>query len=77
MGMLHRGRIETVVVNRTLSVIVNPNRYRSKAAEAFTQEILPQFTNRPLDLPHTPAEQNGQTPAVPPLPEINGKASVE
>ncbi|HEY9641878.1 MAG TPA: LysR family transcriptional regulator [Coleofasciculaceae cyanobacterium] len=43
MGVLHRVRIEGVVVNRTLSVIINPNRYRSKAAEAFTQEILPQF----------------------------------
>lgn len=77
MGMLHRGRIETVVVNRTLSVIVNPNRYRSKAAEAFTEEILPQFTNRSLDLSHGSAEQNGQTPSLPTLPETNGKASVE
>jgi DNA-binding transcriptional LysR family regulator len=48
MGVLHRARVEGVVVNRTLSVIFNPNRYRSKAAEAFTQEILPQFaTYRP------------------------------
>jgi DNA-binding transcriptional LysR family regulator len=48
MGVLHRARIEDVVVNRTLSVIVNPNRYRSKAAEAFSQEILPQFaTHKP------------------------------
>jgi hypothetical protein len=31
-------------------VIVNPARYRSKAAEAFTQEILPQFTNMPINL---------------------------
>ncbi len=44
MGVLHRAQIEGVVVNRTLSVIVNPNRYRSKAAEAFTSEILPQFS---------------------------------
>ncbi len=43
MGVLYRSLIEGVVVNRTLSVIYNPNRYRSKAAEAFTQEILPQF----------------------------------
>ena len=43
MGVLHRSRIEGVVVNRTLSVICNPSRYRSKAAEAFTREILPQF----------------------------------
>jgi DNA-binding transcriptional LysR family regulator len=44
MGVLHRTRIDGVVVNRTLSVIFNPNRYRSKAAEAFTTEILPQFS---------------------------------
>ncbi|HEY9661239.1 MAG TPA: LysR substrate-binding domain-containing protein, partial [Allocoleopsis sp.] len=44
MGVLYRAKIEGVVVNRTLSVIVNPNRYRSKAAEAFVQEILPQFS---------------------------------
>lgn len=43
MGVLHRAKINDVVVNRTLSVIYNPNRYRSKAAEAFNQEILPQF----------------------------------
>ena len=28
---------------RTLWLIFNPNRYRSKAAEAFSREILPQF----------------------------------
>ncbi|MBE9115201.1 LysR family transcriptional regulator [Lusitaniella coriacea LEGE 07157] len=44
MGILHRARINEVVVKRTLSVIVNPNRYRSKAAEAFCEDILPQFT---------------------------------
>lgn len=49
MGVLHRTIIDSVVVNRTLSVISNPNRYRSKAAEAFTQEILPQFTNQTLE----------------------------
>ncbi|MBD2580329.1 LysR family transcriptional regulator [Oscillatoria sp. FACHB-1406] len=44
MGILHRARIQEVVVKRTLSVILNPNRYRSKAAEAFCRDILPQFT---------------------------------
>lgn len=44
MGVLHRAYIEGVVVKRTLRVVFNPNRYRSKAAEAFIQEILPQFT---------------------------------
>ncbi|MEM9088217.1 MAG: LysR family transcriptional regulator [Cyanobacteria bacterium P01_F01_bin.53] len=48
MGVIHRARIESVEVKRTLSVIFNPNRYRSKAAEAFTKEILPQFTSREL-----------------------------
>jgi DNA-binding transcriptional LysR family regulator len=45
MGVLHRSRIEEVVVKRMLSVIVNPNRYRSKAAEAFVEKILPQFSS--------------------------------
>ena len=44
MGILHRAAIEGVVVKRTLWVIFNPNRYRSKAADAFIREILPQFT---------------------------------
>ncbi len=46
MGGLHRAKIEDVVVKRMLSVILNPNRYRSKAAEAFIREILPHFTNQ-------------------------------
>jgi DNA-binding transcriptional LysR family regulator len=43
MGILHRALIDDVVVKRMLSVIVNPHRYRSKAAEAFSREILPEF----------------------------------
>lgn len=43
IGILHRAKIDDVMVKRMLSVIVNPNRYRSKAAEAFCQEILPLF----------------------------------
>jgi DNA-binding transcriptional LysR family regulator len=43
MGVLHCGHIDGVVVKRTLWLIFNPNRYRSKAAEAFSREILPQF----------------------------------
>ncbi|MEM0979839.1 MAG: LysR family transcriptional regulator [Cyanobacteria bacterium P01_H01_bin.58] len=64
MGMLHRARIDSLVVNRTLSVIFNPNRYRSKAAEAFTQEILPQFTNRSLELAEAQVNQNGRAKSV-------------
>ncbi len=43
MGVLSKVKIDQVVVNRILSLIYNPNRYRSKAAEAFSNEILPQF----------------------------------
>lgn len=43
MGILHRAYIQDVEIRRTLSVIVNSNRYRSKASEAFIKEILPQF----------------------------------
>jgi DNA-binding transcriptional LysR family regulator len=50
MGILHRAHIEGVVVKRMLSVIINPNRYRSKAADAFCREILPQFTNLPIEV---------------------------
>ena len=43
MKSLNRVIIEDVVVKRMLSVIVNPNRYQSKAAEAFSRDILPLF----------------------------------
>ncbi|WP_414583893.1 LysR family transcriptional regulator [Scytonema sp. PCC 10023] len=43
MGVLHCSPIEGVIVKRMLRLIFNPNRYRSKAAEAFSREILPQF----------------------------------
>jgi DNA-binding transcriptional LysR family regulator len=49
MGILHRARIEGVEIKRMLSVIINPNRYRSKAADAFCREIMPQFTNMPVN----------------------------
>ncbi|MDK3157248.1 LysR family transcriptional regulator [Kamptonema cortianum] len=61
MGVLHRTRIEGVVVQRMLSVIANPHRYRSKAAEAFTQVILPSFATQGKVIP------NGEAEAVPPV----------
>jgi DNA-binding transcriptional LysR family regulator len=48
MGAMHRVAIEGVEIKRTLCQIRNPNRYRSKATEAFCNEILPQFTDRPV-----------------------------
>lgn len=61
MGIIHRARIESVEVKRTLSVIFNPNRYRSKAAEAFTREILPQFTNRELAFTRATAKNSADS----------------
>ncbi|MBW4680313.1 MAG: LysR family transcriptional regulator [Microcoleus vaginatus WJT46-NPBG5] len=61
MGVIHRAPIEEVVVKRMLSVIYNPNRYRSKAAEAFSREILPQFATQGLEkhlIPPLPVESN-------------------
>jgi DNA-binding transcriptional LysR family regulator len=45
IGLMCRAQIEGLKIQRTLSAIVNPNRYRSKAADAFCNEILPQFTS--------------------------------
>jgi DNA-binding transcriptional LysR family regulator len=50
MGVLHRVKINDVIVKRMLSVIINPNRYRSKAAEAFCSEILPKFATWTTEL---------------------------
>ena len=44
MGVMTTVKIEQIVINRILSVIYNHNRYRSKAAEAFSKEILPLFS---------------------------------
>lgn len=43
MATLRRVAIDGMEIKRVLSAIVNPNRYRSKAAVAFSEEILPQF----------------------------------
>ncbi len=60
MKVLHVAPIRDVQVKRTLAVIINPNRYRSKAAEAFIQEILPQFSSYPeaLDLDNLSQNSN-------------------
>ncbi len=66
MGVLHRAQIDDVVVKRMLSVIVNPHRYRSKAAEAFSREILPQFANpdwgKELMVTASPGSDNFKAP---------------
>ncbi len=45
LGLFKQVAIEGVVVKRVLSLIINPNRYRSKAAKTFMHEILPQFAS--------------------------------
>lgn len=60
MGGIYVASIKEIEVRRTLSVIINPNRYRSKAAEAFIKEILPEFSTYPeqLTLEHFSAPPN-------------------
>jgi DNA-binding transcriptional LysR family regulator len=50
LGALKRVNVENVVVKRTLSLILNPNRYRSKASEIFISEILPQLSTMNANL---------------------------
>ena len=48
MDALRRVSIDGLVIKRTLSQISNPNRYRSKATEAFCLEVLPYFEDKLL-----------------------------
>nr|YP_010904188.1 Rubisco operon transcriptional regulator [Catenella fusiformis]WCH57439.1 Rubisco operon transcriptional regulator [Catenella fusiformis] len=49
LGILHWARIKNVTIKRMLSIVVNPNRYKSKAAETFNQEILTLFVTPAQD----------------------------
>ncbi len=64
MDVMHRAKIDGVVVKRTLSVILNPNRYRSKAAEAFIREILPKFSTYPDSFLPKPPAGSADSPSV-------------
>nr|BCG67687.1 lysR transcriptional regulator [Haptophyceae sp. NIES-3900] len=44
LGLLHWATIEDITIQRTLSIIINPNRYYSKAAEQFGKDILYLFS---------------------------------
>jgi DNA-binding transcriptional LysR family regulator len=46
MGAMHRVAIEGIEIKRTLCQVRNPNRYRSRATEAFCNEILPLFSDQ-------------------------------
>nr|QCI07803.1 Transcription regulator of Rubisco operon [Pleonosporium borreri] len=43
LGIIHSAKIKNVTINRMLSIIINPNRYKSKAADTFSKEILTLF----------------------------------
>nr|BDA97845.1 LysR transcriptional regulator [Chroomonas collegionis] len=44
LGLLHWAKIEDITIKRTLSIIINPNKYSSKASEKFSTEILTLFS---------------------------------
>ena len=46
LGILHWVKIEDITIKRTLSIVINPNRYRSKASQAFSKEILTLFVSQ-------------------------------
>jgi|TARA_B110000046_G_scaffold43124_1_gene47999 DNA-binding transcriptional LysR family regulator len=45
LGILHWAKIEGITIKRTLSIVVNPNRYHSNATKIFKEEILEMFLN--------------------------------
>ena len=45
LGIVQWVKIEDITIKRTLSIVVNPNRYRSKASQAFSKEILTLFVS--------------------------------
>ena len=49
LGILHWAKIENVTIKRMLSIIINPNRYKSKATKTFSKEILTLFVKPPKE----------------------------
>ena len=45
LGILHKVKIQDITIKRTLSIVVNPNKYSSKASETFSKEILTLFVS--------------------------------
>ena len=45
LGILHKVKIENITIKRTLSIVINPNKYKSKASETFSKEILTLFVS--------------------------------
>lgn len=70
-GLLHRARIQDIVIRRALLVIYNPNRYRSKAAEAFSREILPHFSSNQNFIASLDKVQRASTKATTPTTSLD------
>lgn len=49
LDLLHWAPIEKITIKRTLSIIINPNRYYSKAAEQFGRDVLSLFSDENKD----------------------------
>jgi DNA-binding transcriptional LysR family regulator len=47
LEIIHCSKIENLTIKRILSIITNPNRYKSKASESFSREILSLFLTLP------------------------------
>ena len=47
LGMFHWAKIEGITIKRTLSVLLNPKRYYSSAAQIFKEEILGMLVTPP------------------------------
>jgi DNA-binding transcriptional LysR family regulator len=48
LGILHWVKVEDITITRNLSILINPHRYRSKASETFSREILTLFVSTPI-----------------------------
>jgi len=48
LGILHWVKVEDITITRNLSILINPYRYRSKASETFSREILTLFVSTPI-----------------------------
>ena len=46
LGIIHWAKIKNVTIKRMLSIIMHPTRYKSKAAETFSREILTLFVTQ-------------------------------
>ncbi|MCX7596644.1 MAG: LysR family transcriptional regulator, partial [Fischerella sp.] len=75
--VLHCTPIEGVIIKRTLWLIFNPNRYRSKAAEAFSREILPQFAAPGWNVDVLKSSQNHRSLVINTTVETDGSHSDE